>query len=143
MQATWIRSLGWEDPLKKEKATHSSILAWRILRTIESTQRVRHDWETFTSPLPPPGGEVTAENRERTCLRIVTPSPSVLRPAPPLLRPALVSGRAGPGRSAPFFVFPCLLGLLFSVPAFHGLQGASRLWRMQADSFGECPSVWV
>ena len=30
MQETWLRSLGWEDPLKKGKATHSSILAWRI-----------------------------------------------------------------------------------------------------------------
>ena len=29
-QETWVRSLGWEDPLQKEKATHSSILAWRI-----------------------------------------------------------------------------------------------------------------
>ena len=29
MQETWVRSLGWEDPLEKEKATHSSILAWR------------------------------------------------------------------------------------------------------------------
>ena len=27
---TWIQSLGWEDPLQKGKATHSSILAWRI-----------------------------------------------------------------------------------------------------------------
>ena len=31
---TWVRSLGWEDPLEKEKATHSSILTWRIPRTI-------------------------------------------------------------------------------------------------------------
>ena len=30
VQKTWIRSLGWEDPLKKRIATHSSILAWRI-----------------------------------------------------------------------------------------------------------------
>ena len=30
MWETWVQSLGWEDPLKKEKATHSSILAWRI-----------------------------------------------------------------------------------------------------------------
>ena len=30
MQDTWVRSLGWEDPLEKGKATHSSILAWRI-----------------------------------------------------------------------------------------------------------------
>ena len=27
---TWVRSLAWEDPLEKGKATHSSILAWRI-----------------------------------------------------------------------------------------------------------------
>ena len=30
MQETWVRSLGWEDPLEKGKNTHSSILAWRI-----------------------------------------------------------------------------------------------------------------
>ena len=30
MQETWVRSLGWEDVLEKGKATHSSILAWRI-----------------------------------------------------------------------------------------------------------------
>ena len=30
MLETWVRSLGWEDPLVKEKATHSSVLAWRI-----------------------------------------------------------------------------------------------------------------
>ena len=30
VQDTWIRSLGWEDPLGKGKATHSGILAWRI-----------------------------------------------------------------------------------------------------------------
>ena len=33
---TWVRSLGWEDPLEKGKATHSSILAWRIPWTIQS-----------------------------------------------------------------------------------------------------------
>ena len=31
----WVRSLGWEDPLEDDMATHSSILAWRILRTEE------------------------------------------------------------------------------------------------------------
>ena len=34
MWDTWVRSLGWEDPLEKGKATHSSILAWRIPWTI-------------------------------------------------------------------------------------------------------------
>ena len=45
MQETLVRSLGWEDPLEKGKATHSSILAWRIPWTIQSMglQRVRHD----------------------------------------------------------------------------------------------------
>jgi len=30
IQETWVRSLGWEDPLEKGKATHSSILAWKM-----------------------------------------------------------------------------------------------------------------
>ena len=34
MWETWVRSLGWEDPLEKGKATHSSILAWRIPWTV-------------------------------------------------------------------------------------------------------------
>ena len=49
MRDTWVRTLGWEDPLEKEIATHSSILAWRIpwtedpdrLQSMES-QRVGH-----------------------------------------------------------------------------------------------------
>ena len=45
MQETWVRSLGWEDPLEKGKATHSSILAWKIPRTVQSmrSQRVGHN----------------------------------------------------------------------------------------------------
>ena len=34
MWETWVRSLGWEDPLEKKKATTSSILAWRIPWTV-------------------------------------------------------------------------------------------------------------
>ena len=50
MQEAWVQSLGWEDPLEKGKATHSSILAWRILWTVQpmGSQRVGHDWATFT-----------------------------------------------------------------------------------------------
>ena len=36
MQETWVQPLGWEDPLEKGKATHSSILAWRISWTVYS-----------------------------------------------------------------------------------------------------------
>ena len=45
MQETLIQFLGWEDPLEKGKATHSSILAWRFPGTVQSmgSQRVRHD----------------------------------------------------------------------------------------------------
>ena len=35
MWETWVRSLGWEDPLEEDIATHSSILAWRIPWTEE------------------------------------------------------------------------------------------------------------
>ena len=35
VQETWIQSLGWEDPLEKEMATHCSILGWRIPWTKE------------------------------------------------------------------------------------------------------------
>ena len=55
MQETQVRSLGREDPLEKEMATHFSNLAWRILWTEESgglqsigSQRVRQDWDTNT-----------------------------------------------------------------------------------------------
>ena len=50
MPETWVRSLGWEDPLENGKATHSGILAWRIPWTILSmgSQKVGHDWATFT-----------------------------------------------------------------------------------------------
>ena len=49
MWEIWVWSLGWEDPLEKEVATHFSILAWRIPWTIKSmgSQRVGHDWATF------------------------------------------------------------------------------------------------
>ena len=38
MRETWVRSLGWENPLEKEMATHSSILAWRIPLTEEPVE---------------------------------------------------------------------------------------------------------
>ena len=49
MRETWVRSLGWEDSLEKGKATHSSILAWRIpwIVWLMGSQRVRHDRVTF------------------------------------------------------------------------------------------------
>ena len=66
MWETWVRSLGREDPLEKEMATHSSILAWKIPWTEEpgrlhsmGSQRVEHNWATSlflnnTSQFPNP-----------------------------------------------------------------------------------------
>ena len=55
MQETLVQFLCWGDPLEKETATHSSMLAWRIPRTEEpgrlqsmGSQRVRRNWATFT-----------------------------------------------------------------------------------------------
>ena len=56
MRETRVQSLGWEDLLEKEMATHSSILAWKIPWTEEpgrlqsmGLQRVRHDWANSLS----------------------------------------------------------------------------------------------
>ena len=53
MQGMLVQSLGWEDSLEEEMATHSSILAWRISWTEEQgilqsigSHRIGHDWET-------------------------------------------------------------------------------------------------
>ena len=58
MQETWVQSLGQEDPLEEEMATHSRILAWKIPWTEEpgglqsmGSQRVGHDF-TFTFYIP-------------------------------------------------------------------------------------------
>ena len=56
MWETWVGSLGWEDPLEKEMATHSSVVAWRIPWTEEpgglqalELQRLKQDSVTNTS----------------------------------------------------------------------------------------------
>ena len=59
MQETWLQFLGWEDPLEKEMATHSIILAWEIPGTevpgmLQSTggKRVRHNLSTKQQQQP-------------------------------------------------------------------------------------------
>ena len=56
MQETWVQSLGWEDPLEKEVATHSSIFAWEIPWTEEpgglspgGYKRTGHNLKTKTT----------------------------------------------------------------------------------------------
>ena len=75
VQETWVRFLGWEDPLEKEMATHSSILAWRILilawriqysclensRRLQSMGVTRVGHDLVTKP-PPPDNQKGAES---------------------------------------------------------------------------------
>ena len=81
MWETWIQSLGWEDPLEKEMATHSSILAGRIPRTEElgklqstGSQRVGYNrakslmWEELVIPR---SVDLTDEWENRTVLSVL------------------------------------------------------------------------
>ena len=76
VQEIWVQSLGWEDPLEKGMATHSSFLAWRIPWIEEpgglqsmGAQRVRHGWatNTFTFTCPKKHEEITKNHQ--TCER--------------------------------------------------------------------------
>ena len=86
MQETWVWFLGWEDPLEKETATHSSILAWRTPGTEEpgglqpkGSQRVRHDWATDTW-----GHDVKVNVKSLSRVRLfATPWANVAHQAPP------------------------------------------------------------
>ena len=47
MQETWVLSLGWEDPVEKGKATHSTILAWRIPWTVHGVAKSQTQLSDF------------------------------------------------------------------------------------------------
>ena len=109
MQETWVWSLGWEDPLEKGMATHSSILAWRIPWTEEpgglqsmGFQRVRHDpaWRTHRGPESPTEESqqwllsISPQGRTRHREHGSGPRSGGRRPSPP---PALSSRHSGSG----------------------------------------------
>ena len=84
MQETWVWTLGWEDPLKEEMATHSSILAWRIpwtgkpdsLQSIR-LQRVRPDWATkhaHTKAFPEVPSKLLPSHWPSWCLWVIPSS---------------------------------------------------------------------
>ena len=59
MQETWVRSLGWEDPLEKEMATQSSMLAWKI------------PWTKEPGRLYSPWGRKESDTTERLTLMLI------------------------------------------------------------------------
>ena len=77
---TSVQSLGWEDPMEKQMATHSSTLAWKIqwmeepgqLQSTES-QRIRHDWITSLHPML-----LTAKSLQ-SCPSLCDPIPGILQ----------------------------------------------------------------
>ena len=89
MQETWIWSLGWEDPLEKGMATHSSILSWKISwqrileATVHSVARVGHNWAHFhyvwvkPPELHPPTPRTQQIGRKECCLRPMRPGAMV------------------------------------------------------------------
>ena len=80
MQVVCVQSLGWEDPLEEEMATHSSILAWEILRKEEpgglqymGLQRVGHNWVTEKQHIIDATGVIFYKNllvRSMMCLKV-------------------------------------------------------------------------
>ena len=82
VQETWVRFLGWKDPLEKEITTHSSILAWKIPWTEDpgrlqsmGLQRIGHDWATNTFTFSRQGrkmgnGWSVEHSEHRQCLLI-------------------------------------------------------------------------
>ena len=56
IQETWVRSLGWEDPLEKGMTSHSSILVWRI------------PWTEEPVALPSAGSQSQTPLSEHTCM---------------------------------------------------------------------------
>ena len=87
MLETQVQSLGLEDPLGEDMATHSSILTWRIPRTEEpgglqsmGSQRVRHNWAMFTYFFiwpPHPSSPVRNSPASNSLLRWPIQSPSL------------------------------------------------------------------
>ena len=63
MWETWIQSQGWEDPLEKEMATHSNILAWRI------------PWKEEPGRLQSMGGRKESDTTERLHFSFTLPYP--------------------------------------------------------------------
>ena len=87
MRETRVRSLGWEDPLEKEMATHSSILAWRIPWTEEpgglqstGSQRVRHDWMTLLYLLTLPWLKYEKLSCRHCCVLVAKLCPALYDP---------------------------------------------------------------
>ena len=68
MQETWVQSLGWEDSLEKGKATHSSILAWRIPWIVKAMrlQRIGLDLGTEQQLLPEASVQLLHQNLNLT-----------------------------------------------------------------------------
>ena len=97
MQETWVQFLGWEDPMEKGKATHSSILAWRIPWAVGfmGSQRVGHGLVTFTFAF-----KVRSQNMSLTKIKVPSGLPFLME---------------APGESCFLLPFPASWGFFHSL----------------------------
>ena len=73
MQEMWVHSLGWEDPLEKEMATHSSIFAWRIPWTEEPGGFTESDTTEYVRTL------IRGRGLTQLCKSVIAPPLSRLK----------------------------------------------------------------
>ena len=127
MRKTWVRSLGWEDPLEEGMATHCSILSWRIPMAEEpgslqsmGSPRVRQDWATKHSTFPTQGSNPHPLHWQASSLPVVLPE-----------KPLISVYVAVPSLSRSMWILSCMWDLVPwpEPPAFEilatGLPGKS------------------
>ena len=164
MWESWVRSLGWEDPLEKEMAIHSSTIAWKIPWTEEpgrlqsmGSQRVRHDLETgliYSFPLVRSSCLLSAGVPHAfLCLKVYswcihgercTPHSLTLPPSCSLLEESLrfCSTCSSPFlANSPFITYWLSLVMAFSLCVFHFYVWANFWWRIFTEGLSDWPKL--
>ena len=136
MRETWVRSLGWEDPLEKETATHSSILAWKIpwtkkpggLQSMgsqepDTTERLHLMCHRYYCVAPIRCSHTPATSDWTSCYYLVDKSQlTLLRPH--VLKPArLLCPWGSPGKNTGMGCHALLQGIFRIEPASPALAG--------------------
>ena len=84
IRETWVRSLGWEDPVEKGKATHSSILAWRItVHGVTDSRTQLSDFHFRQEPGPQAGRAAPSLAPCASSTALCNPTSPLAAPSPP------------------------------------------------------------
>ena len=74
MQEMWVQSLGWENPLEEEEATHSSVLAWRIPRAEEPGRLQSMGSQSWTRLSEHTRSLIRGKGLTQLCKSVIAPS---------------------------------------------------------------------